>query len=235
MTFGPAGMAALAPTATILLPCTTTSPGEAQAAAASVEQVRGLEHGDRGRRGAAAGVCALAAKASNKAAARPRDEVSSCRTSPSSSVSPECMTIRRTGNCGRTAAFAKDNPAKLSPLGAATDRWATGDEPIRLDGGARLPARAGRRWWLAVVCDVVDLAVQQRGHAHRAGAVREVDPAVSLLAALIAGLVATLRLWHWKTGKAPRCPGCGGPLSRLHHGAQGDFRKCLVCAGKQAV
>ena len=60
-------------------------------------------------------------------------------------------------------------------------------------------------------------------------------PPVFLLAALVTGLVATLRLWNWKTGKAPHCAGCGGALSRLHHGAQGDFRKCLACAGKQAA
>ena len=58
-------------------------------------------------------------------------------------------------------------------------------------------------------------------------------PPVFLLAALVTGLIATLRLWHWKNGKAPRCAGCGGPLGRLHHGAQGDYRKCLACGGKQ--
>lgn len=58
-------------------------------------------------------------------------------------------------------------------------------------------------------------------------------PPVFLLAALVTGLVATLRLWNWKSGKTPRCAGCGGPLSALHHGAQGDYRKCLACGGKQ--
>jgi hypothetical protein len=59
-------------------------------------------------------------------------------------------------------------------------------------------------------------------------------PPVFLLAALVTGLIVTLRLWNWKTGKAPQCAGCGGPLSRIQHGAQGDFRKCLACGGKQA-
>lgn len=58
-------------------------------------------------------------------------------------------------------------------------------------------------------------------------------PPFALLAALIAGLLSTLRLWHWKNGKTPRCRGCEGPLGRLHHGPQGDYRKCLACGGKQ--
>jgi hypothetical protein len=58
-------------------------------------------------------------------------------------------------------------------------------------------------------------------------------PPLFLLAALVTGLVATLRLWNWKSGKAPRCVGCGGPLGSLHHGVQGNFRKCLACGSKQ--
>ena len=60
-------------------------------------------------------------------------------------------------------------------------------------------------------------------------------PPFALLAALIAGLYSTLRLWHWKSGKTPRCRGCDGPLGRLHHGPKGDCRKCLACGGKQQV
>ncbi|MET0582291.1 MAG: hypothetical protein ABWX88_05030 [Pseudoxanthomonas sp.] len=58
-------------------------------------------------------------------------------------------------------------------------------------------------------------------------------PPVFLLAALVTGLTATLRLWRWKSGETPRCAGCGGPLGGLHHGKQGDYRKCLACGGKQ--
>ncbi len=60
-------------------------------------------------------------------------------------------------------------------------------------------------------------------------------PPFALLAALVAGLVPTLRLWHWKNGKTLRCRGCDGPLGRLRHGPQGDYRKCLACGGKQQV
>lgn len=60
-------------------------------------------------------------------------------------------------------------------------------------------------------------------------------PPFALLGALIAGLLATLRLWHWKSGKSARCRGCDGPLGRLQHGPQGDYRKCLACGGKQQV
>ena len=58
-------------------------------------------------------------------------------------------------------------------------------------------------------------------------------PPFALLAALVAGLLSTLRLWHWKNGKTPRCRGCDGPLGRLHHDPKGDYRKCLACGGKQ--
>ena len=58
-------------------------------------------------------------------------------------------------------------------------------------------------------------------------------PPFALLAALIAGLLTTLRLWHWQSGKVAKCHGCGGPLGRLHHGTHGDYRKCLGCGGKQ--
>lgn len=60
-------------------------------------------------------------------------------------------------------------------------------------------------------------------------------PPLCLLAALIAGLIATLRMWRWRTGKLPVCTGCGGPLGRVRHSPQGDVRKCLACGGHQAV
>ncbi|MEP6907578.1 MAG: hypothetical protein ABI858_06305 [Pseudoxanthomonas sp.] len=60
-------------------------------------------------------------------------------------------------------------------------------------------------------------------------------PPLFLLVALVAGLVATLRMWRWQTGKLPVCAGCGGPLGRVRHGAQGDVRKCLACGNYQAV
>ncbi|MEO8367404.1 MAG: hypothetical protein ABI538_14510 [Pseudoxanthomonas sp.] len=60
-------------------------------------------------------------------------------------------------------------------------------------------------------------------------------PPLALLAALVAGLVSTLRLWRWQSGKEAKCNGCGGVLGRLQHGAQGDYRKCLACGGKQQV
>lgn len=60
-------------------------------------------------------------------------------------------------------------------------------------------------------------------------------PPLCLLAALIAGLVATLRMWRWRTGKLPLCAGCGGPLGRVRHSPQGDVRKCLACGGSQAA
>ena len=62
---------------------------------------------------------------------------------------------------------------------------------------------------------------------------RVIPEASSRIAALLAGLFTTLRLWHWQSGKTPRCRGCEGPLGRLHHGPQGDYRKCLACGGKQ--
>ena len=58
---------------------------------------------------------------------------------------------------------------------------------------------------------------------------------ISLLVALVAGGIATMRMWHWQSGKTPACRGCKGPLGRLRHGEHGDYRKCLVCGGKQGV
>lgn len=58
-------------------------------------------------------------------------------------------------------------------------------------------------------------------------------PPILLLAALVAGLATTLRLWRWKQGELPVCPGCGGPMGRVHHAAGGDWRKCQACGGKQ--
>lgn len=60
-------------------------------------------------------------------------------------------------------------------------------------------------------------------------------PPLFLLAALVAGLWATLGLWRWQHDQAPKCAGCGGPLGRLRHGAHGDTRKCLGCGSRQLV
>lgn len=58
-------------------------------------------------------------------------------------------------------------------------------------------------------------------------------PPFALLAALISGGIATLRMWRWQHGKTPICA-CGGPLGRVRHGSAGDYRRCLACGGKQA-
>lgn len=96
---------------------------------------------------------------------------------------------------------------------------------------AYLPALAALA--AAVVCMLWTSLFGSVSHLHGLVAYAKWLPPVFLLAALVTGLISTLRLWNWKTGKAPRCAGCGGPLSRLHHGAHGDFRKCLACGGKQ--
>src|SRR5688572_27636029 len=135
MTLASAGMAALAPTATILLPCTTTSPGELRLPLRPSNRCAALSTV------VAAGVCAWAAKASDKATARVAVR-RFMQVFPKLGVSPECMPIGRVGNCG--------------PPGGGCERlgWyyfvetrctrALGDESIRLDGGARLPARTDR-------------------------------------------------------------------------------------------
>ena len=58
-------------------------------------------------------------------------------------------------------------------------------------------------------------------------------PPVFLLAALVSGLIATLRMWRWRTGQLPACAGCGGPLGRVQQGPQGATRKCLACGSRQ--
>lgn len=56
---------------------------------------------------------------------------------------------------------------------------------------------------------------------------------ISLLVALATGGFATVRMWHWQSGRTPACRGCKGPLGRLRHGEHGDYRKCLACGGDQ--
>ncbi|MEO6518155.1 MAG: hypothetical protein ABIO17_04060 [Pseudoxanthomonas sp.] len=60
-------------------------------------------------------------------------------------------------------------------------------------------------------------------------------PPLFLLAALVAGLTATLGLWRWQQDKAPKCATCGGPLAGRRHGPHGDTRKCLACGHRQPV
>ena len=60
-------------------------------------------------------------------------------------------------------------------------------------------------------------------------------PPLFLLAALVAGLIATLGLWRWQRDQAPTCTSCSGPLGRLRHGPNGDTRKCLACGNRQPV
>ena len=60
-------------------------------------------------------------------------------------------------------------------------------------------------------------------------------PPIALLAALLAGGIATLRMWRWQRGEEPACTGCGGALGRVRHSPTGDYRKCLCCGGKQTV
>lgn len=58
---------------------------------------------------------------------------------------------------------------------------------------------------------------------------------ISMLVALVSGGIATLRMWNWQSGKTPRCAGCGGPLSRVHHAADGAYCTCLACHGRREL
>lgn len=58
-------------------------------------------------------------------------------------------------------------------------------------------------------------------------------PPIALLAALVLGGIATLRMWRWQRGDAPTCASCKGPLGRLHQGRDGGYRQCLGCGRQQ--
>ncbi len=58
-------------------------------------------------------------------------------------------------------------------------------------------------------------------------------PPIALIAALVMAAVATLRMWRWQREDAPTCAACAGPLGRLQHGRNGDYRRCMACAAIQ--
>lgn len=54
-------------------------------------------------------------------------------------------------------------------------------------------------------------------------------PALAIVASVILGLIATVRLWRWDRGQAePTCE-CGGLLGRPRAGRYGTYRRCLAC------
>src|SRR3546814_13434684 len=95
MTLAPAGAAALAPTARILLPWTTTSPGETSAPLRPSNRCAALSTVVVGAgAGAAAGVCAWVEKVNSKAVAKPARR-SLMRILPRVGASAEWMPIFR--------------------------------------------------------------------------------------------------------------------------------------------
>lgn len=59
-------------------------------------------------------------------------------------------------------------------------------------------------------------------------AVDRLAPAAALVASVILGLIATVRLWRWDRGGLLVCE-CGGLLGRERPGRFGAYRKCLAC------
>ena len=58
-------------------------------------------------------------------------------------------------------------------------------------------------------------------------------PPIALLAALVMGVVATLRMWRWQRADAAKCAGCAGSMGPLQHGPNGDYRSCMACGAVQ--
>lgn len=57
-------------------------------------------------------------------------------------------------------------------------------------------------------------------------------PPLAILASLILGLIATVRLWRWDQGRSLLVCECGGLLGRERPGRFGAYRKCLACNRK---
>lgn len=60
-------------------------------------------------------------------------------------------------------------------------------------------------------------------------AVARLAPALAIVASVIFGLVATVRLWRWDQGRSLLVCECGGLLGRERPGRFGAYRKCLAC------
>ena len=178
MTLAPAGMAASAPTATILRALHHHQPRRAELAAATVEQVRGLEHGGGGgrRRGGRGGRGLRAGDEGQRQGGRKRGDTAVHAGLPQARREPGVYAAGRpAGKQWPTRQGLRT--ARLSPLREKRTGKGDGNESIRLDGGARLPARADRLG-AGGGGDAVDLAVRPQRQPQCAGALRQVDPAV---------------------------------------------------------
>ncbi len=61
-------------------------------------------------------------------------------------------------------------------------------------------------------------------------AVARLAPALAIVASVIFGLIATVRLWRCDQGSSPLVCECGGLLGRERPGLFGAYRKCLACS-----
>ena len=99
----------------------------------------------------------------------------------------------------------------------------------------RLYAPAAGALLLAVVAMVLLEVIRHSPTVAGMYGVMRWMPVLAVLAALVTGGAATLRLWHWKRSDAVPVCECGGMLGRVRGAPNARYRSCLACGARVDV